>query len=145
MFDWCQGLFNPIVLHMLFLFRLPQGSSTRWSYVWLMPRGSSTWWSYTCCFCFDCPVALQPSGLMFDWCLEALQLDGLTHVVFVSIAPWLFNLVVLCLTDALRLFNSMVLHISSTLVLHSTSTISFHAHTSCLYLNTMQLPSWSCL
>jgi len=80
MFDWCQGLFNPIVLHMLFLFRLPQGSSTRWSYVWLMPRGSSTWWSYTCCFCFDCPVALQPSGLMFDWCLEALQLDGLTHI-----------------------------------------------------------------
>jgi len=39
-----------------------------------------------------------------------LQPDSLTHVVSVSIAPGLFNPMVLCLTDASGLFNLMVLH-----------------------------------
>jgi len=129
MFDWClrafqldglthavtisvaPGLFNPMVLYLLFLFRLPRDSSTRWSYVWLMPRGSSTRWSYTWCFCFGCPRGLQLSGIMFDWCLRALQPDGLTLAVSVLVAPRLFNPMVLCLIDASRLFNLMVLHL----------------------------------
>jgi len=60
-------LFNPMVLHLLLLFRL------------LMPRGSSTRWSYTCYFYFVCPEALQPGGLMYIWCLGGLQPDGLTR------------------------------------------------------------------
>jgi hypothetical protein len=92
-----SGIFNPVVLHLLFLFWLPRGSSTQWPYVQLMLHGSSTQWSYTCYFCFDCPGALQPGGLMCNWCLEALQSDGLTHVVSSD--------------DALGLFNSVVLHV----------------------------------
>jgi len=145
-----SGLFYPMVLHLLFLFRLPRDSSTRWSYVWLTPRGSSTRWSYTWVSVLIAPGLFNPMVLhmlclfrlprgsstwwsytccFHFWCLCPLP-GGLTHTCSCSLELFTPSGLKHIVSNTPRLIlpgglTHALPRYLSTLVLRSTSILSF--------------------